>query len=198
MSRSRDQRWRDAARFVRHLEALADPENPRGRAALAALRRGLGKEPGSIAEIHQYVLPALPAGLSTREEDRYYLIAGLYASYPGANWRSDDPTSRTDLGASFARARGEDGGESVERRFVALLNCHEEDLPYHLRHAVSFLGARQVPIDWARLLVDIESWGHEERFVQRAWARSFWAPGTAAPSGEGAQPAAQVVDVAAS
>jgi CRISPR system Cascade subunit CasB len=64
--------------------------------------------------------------------------------------------------------------EAVERRFVALLNAHPEDLDKHLRHAVSLLKAHEIPVDWLRLLGDLRGWGNPERYVQRNWARAFW------------------------
>jgi CRISPR system Cascade subunit CasB len=82
---------------------------------------------------------------------------------------------RTNFGASFKQL-GSDDSSSVERRFVALLNSHRDDLPNRLRHAVSLLRAPGVPVDWAQLLRDIQSWDHPDRFVQVQWARSFWAP----------------------
>src|SRR6266511_1251547 len=190
--------------FVQYLQGFVDRED---RAPLAALRRGLGKAPGEAAEMHRYVLPFLPRKSPWSEEQAYYLVAALFAWHQGS-WLADegeDTPAATNFGASFAqlsRARrmegegnddqsGVEGGpgktdESVERRFVALLNCHHDDLPDHLRHGVGLLKAHAVPVDWAQLLRDLQEWGWESRSVQRAWARDFWrrperdAPGDAA------------------
>jgi CRISPR system Cascade subunit CasB len=62
----------------------------------------------------------------------------------------------------------------VERRFVALLNCHQDDLDHHLRQAVSLLKSKDAPVDWAELLKDIQRWDNDDRLVQRRWARAFW------------------------
>ncbi len=167
-------------RFVRSLEQLRDEEN---RAALAALRRGLGKSPAETAEMHRYVLPWISPDAPPWEEEPYYLIASLFAWHQ-ISWPEGDSTEPTNLGASFARLAREVEGESVERRFVAMLNCHREDLPAHLRHAVGLLKGREVPIDWAQLLSDVRHWGRESRSVQLEWARAFWG---AAPEGEAAQ-----------
>lgn len=154
------------------------------RAALAALRRSVGREPGEVVEACRYVDPLLPPWTTGKAEEAFYLVAGLFG------WH---PTNRTgkDLGGSFAelaaaqRAAGlEPAG--VERRFVALLDADREDLPQHLRHAVSLLRTNGIPLDFARLLRDVLSWDHPDRFVRRRWARSFWSrdPGT----GEAAVP----------
>jgi CRISPR system Cascade subunit CasB len=177
--------------FVEHLESLVAAED---RAALAALRRGLGKDPGTVAEMHRYVVPWLPAGCSRFQEDAYYLVAALFAWHQGS-WRREEgpPAAATNLGASFARLAESVESDSVERRFVAMLNCHRDDLPTHLRHAVGLLKSHEIPIDWGQLLGDIQNWGLESRGVQRSWARSFWGGRTgekreSSPGVEGAGP----------
>jgi CRISPR system Cascade subunit CasB len=63
----------------------------------------------------------------------------------------------------------------VERRMSGLLACSFDDLPEHLRHGASLLKAKQIGIDWARLIADLRWWNTEDRRVQREWARAFWA-----------------------
>lgn len=161
-------------RFVEYLCKLGDRESP-DRAALAALRRAAGSYPGTSAAAHPYVAPWIPMEMSDREADAFYLIAALFATHP-MNWETNlDQPGRTNFGASFHQLRNEES-ESVERRFVALLNSHRDDLPNHLRHAVSLLRTNEVRVDFAQLLQDMRYWDHPDRFVQRDWARSFWAP----------------------
>ncbi|MFO7959069.1 MAG: type I-E CRISPR-associated protein Cse2/CasB [Candidatus Brocadiia bacterium] len=152
--------------FLDSLESLRKRED---RGALAALRRGLGKPPGTVAEMHPIVVPRLPAGLSHREEDLYYLVSSLFAYHQQAG-------DIGNLGETFRRVRSATDSDSVEKRFVALLNCHVDDLPDHLRHAVSLAESKEVPVNYRRLLKDLGYWDHPDRFVQRQWARSFWAP----------------------
>ena len=76
------------------------------------------------------------------------------------------------MGTAFAMVK--ERSESLEKRFIALLNCHRDDLPNHLRQAVSLLKSKDVPINWHRLLRDILSWDHETRFVQQQWAGELW------------------------
>lgn len=151
-------------RFIGHLEKLRDDGD---RGALARLRRGLGKEPGSATEMHSLVLPWLPPGIPRWHEDACYLVASLFASHSQSGGSGS-------LGEAFARLAAAISSESIEKRFVALLNCHEDDLAAHLRHAVSFLRSKDIPVDWRQLLHDVQRWGHPDRFVQRQWARDFW------------------------
>jgi len=135
------------------------------RGALADLRSGLGKEPGQMARVHKHVVPHLP---EKNDNDRwYYLIATLFGAYPQhRNGRS--------LGTAFRPLKKK--SDSMEARFVALLNAHPDDLDDHLRHAVSLLKNNDPPqpLDWFRLLQDLLQWGKTDGRVQLRWAREFY------------------------
>lgn len=153
--------------FISYLETLRED-----RAALAALRRGLGQPPGTAVEQFPYVVPWLPSQSSRSLEESYFLVASLFAYHPA-------PGGTGDMGSHMAQAcqAGEDA-TATERRFTALLAAHPDDLPFYLRQAVSFLRSREVPINWHQLIYDVRGWGHPDRYVQRRWARSFWAAAT--------------------
>src|SRR5713226_3326700 len=86
-----------ADRFIKSLEKLIQGED---RAALASLRRGLGKPPGEAVEVYRYIFP-FTQDLHLRQEDAYYTVATLFGSYPTENWRRDEENKRTNLGASL-------------------------------------------------------------------------------------------------
>lgn len=182
-------------RLVEELKRLAKRReaDPGARATLAILRRAVGQRPGESADAARFVWAFLPRDAPQwqvdEDEAAFHLIAGLFALHPHPWLEADTAAGARNLGASFAclRAAVEQrrGGESVERRFVALLNSHEDDLPKHLRQAVSLLRSDEIPVDWLRLLRDIRRWDREDRWVQRRWAQAFWgaaAPTTVAPS----------------
>jgi CRISPR system Cascade subunit CasB len=149
--------------FVEHLEDLRND-----RAALAALRRGLGQAPGTVADMYRYVVPWLPDDAPPWREDAYYLVAALFAYHP-------DTGGTGNVGRHFAHTRDPQGDDTaIERRFTALLAAHPDDLGFYLRQAISFLKSKEVPVNWHQLLPDLLSWGHPKRYVQKAWARAFW------------------------
>ena len=149
--------------FVTYLESKRND-----RAALAALRRGLGHPRGTVADMYRYVVPWLPHESPPWQEDAYYRIAALFAYHPQEGGRGN-------MGNHFARTRDPQGDNTaIERRFTALLGAHPDDLGDYLRQAVSFLKSEEVPINWHQLLSDVMGWGHPERYVQRRWARGFW------------------------
>jgi CRISPR system Cascade subunit CasB len=150
--------------YITYLESLKED-----RAALAALRRGLGKPEGSAPEMYPYVVPWLPKEENRWRETYYYLIASLFAMHP-------DCAHDGNMGDHFALARSKSNSssEAVERRFTALLSSHPEDLGFYLRQAISFLRSNEVPVQWHQLMHDIERWSHPQRYVQRQWANAFW------------------------
>lgn len=153
--------------FITYLESLRED-----RAALAALRRGLGQPPGTVADMYRYVVPWLADDAPPWRETAYYLIAALFAYHPKEGGTDN-------MGRHFARARDPQGDDTaIERRLTALLAAHPEDLGFYLRQAVSFLKSKEVPINWHQLLSDLLGWGHPERYVQQQWARAFWGRST--------------------
>lgn len=158
--------------FIDYLESLAQREN---RGALAALRRGLGQPPGTVAAMYPYVVPWLPADARPWQEDVYYLVASLFSLHPA-------PGGSGNLGDSYRRAAakepatpaGEERISPTERRFTVLLAAHPDDLPDRLRQAIGFLASKDVPVDWRQLFQDLPYWGDPSRRVQRDWARAFW------------------------
>lgn len=149
--------------FVSYLEALRDRKD---RAALAKLRRGLGKKVPP-ATMYPYVVPFLP--VDGRDHQSYFLVGALFALHPEAG-----PRGAT-FGAAFRRVWTEsDRSDSVAKRFTGLLAADADDVGGHLRHAVSLAKSRGVPVDYHRLHRDLHYWDHPKRFVQLDWARDFW------------------------
>jgi CRISPR system Cascade subunit CasB len=155
--------------FIARLQALADGED---RGALASLRRGLGQPPATVAPMYRYVEPFLAEKRSRTLEAAHYLIASLFALHP-------QPGGAGNLGSHMAKTRSdktrsEAGDDALERRFTALLSAHVEDLPDYLRHAISFLKSKEVPVNWNQLFRDLQDWDKDDRRVQKRWAAAFW------------------------
>lgn len=155
--------------FIGSLLRLAE-ESKKDRGALADLRSGLGKEPGKMARVHKYVVPYLP---KISDNDRwYYVTATLFGLFPKHR-------KGYSLGAAFhplAFPPKEPKKDSMEARFVALLNAHPDDLDGHLRHVIRLLESAKPaqPFDWFRFFQDLLQWDHPDGHVQLRWARDFY------------------------
>lgn len=173
------------AAFVAHLRKLKDRDD---RGALAALRRSLQDPNGMAAVAFPYVVPFLPPKEDLYRDRAFFLVGALFALHPETGGNG------TSLGHAFRKINDDQQGpaardrdnESLRRRFVALLDADAEDLPEHLRNAVSLARARQVALDWERLLRDVLAWRSESRHIQRRLAREFWTERQSplAPEGE--------------
>lgn len=158
--------------LVLHLQKLSaeDSNRPPDRAALAALRTSLMKD--DPLDALRVILPGLHIAKTTseperrRREDAAVLLAQLYALHP--------VTASVSLGAALRRVARERDSDSVELRFRALLAASSEELPSHLRHAVTLIGASGGGIDWADLHRAIQRWSLPDNHAKRAWARDYW------------------------
>jgi CRISPR type I-E-associated protein CasB/Cse2 len=140
--------------------------------------------------MYEYVEPYLPLRTradrdrltlrETHEHEAAYLVASLFAlanSGRDVILREEGNFGRSMLLLKHAVVRPEsvdDGRNPVDRRFIALLNAPWEDLPVHLRSVVSQLRAKDIGVNWHRLLEDLLFWTLPDRDVQRRWARRFW------------------------
>jgi CRISPR type I-E-associated protein CasB/Cse2 len=156
---------RHEERFIDYLVQLHTQGD---RAALASLRRVLGKRLGDVPRADRVLLPWLSVSASERRARALYLIGGLFATYPE---QSAVPLS---FAASFQRLCAAQQRPSLELRFHALLKAHEDEVPEHLRRLTQLLKANGIPIDWPQLFRDVLGWNDDERRVQRRWARDFW------------------------
>ncbi|MCI0412695.1 type I-E CRISPR-associated protein Cse2/CasB [bacterium] len=157
-------------KFVRMLEGLNEKQD---RAALAALRRGLGKAPGEAMEAYRYIAPFVSEKTTRQYEAALHTVGTLFGLYPSRS-RAGDGWFDMNMGASLRDLKGKLTAESVDRRFVSLLNSHRDDLDDHLRSIVSLLKSKDITVNWLQLLRDIMRWEDDRRIVQRNWAKAFW------------------------
>lgn len=154
--------------LVAYLEAIALKKDGPDRATLAHLRR-------SLSESHDRTLAKL-GGLFVRvpEHDvpHAILLAGLYALTKGDCPQTDD----VNFGRAFAKvAVAKDDSGSTEKRFIDLLDTDATELPHKLRYAMSLVANAYIGLDWCQLGRDLCAWSHADRYVQKHWARAYWA-----------------------
>ena len=169
----------DAPQVAPLIEGLDRLVGKDDRAALARLRRALGKSPGEATEAHRYVARFLPTQPNEWRERCLYLVAALYATHPPER-RGEGVAAPPDenLGRSCARLVEQDANrrDSVERRFVALLAADEDDLAQPLRQMIQLIAAAKqpIPVNYSRLLTDLSYWRANDHRVRRRWAQAFW------------------------
>ncbi|OIP29858.1 MAG: type I-E CRISPR-associated protein Cse2/CasB [Deltaproteobacteria bacterium CG2_30_63_29] len=153
--------------FFKQLERIHREDD---RAARATMRKAFQQKGFEDPGIYPYVFPYLGATRSKEDEDAYLMVAALFAMHPSV------PTAGVSLGKAMRRVAGARESESIEGRFVALLRARFEDLPYHLRNAVSLIRATDdsVQLNYEALLKHLRHWSNPSGWVQLEWARDFW------------------------
>lgn len=162
--------------LVQRLVQLAEQQD---RAALAALRTGLGKPPGAAPRMLPIVAPFLGSD-SGPSVTGSFLTATLFAMHPkmgevGSLGASLRMATKTDQNPA-----GKHGEAGVESRLVAALDADREDLTHHLAGLVSLCENASVPIDWHRFYRDVcgllsANEDYRNR-IRTRWARDFWQP----------------------
>lgn len=138
------------------------------RAMLAALRRGLGQAPGTVADMFPIVIPFISDKAYADEEWSAYQVAALFALHPLNS-------SEGNMGNHLKKLESpSDESSPTERRFTQMLRLRRESLDARLRQHIQLLKANQIPVNWHQLHYDLRYWSHPDRFVQRQWAEAFW------------------------
>lgn len=182
-----DDRAALAEEFVRRkIFWLADsPNSSATKAALAKLRRGIGKEPGSMPEIWDVTLEGLPEKLTggqdspTRGEWAVHTALTLYALHqqgkdPGKQCMSRDGQS---LGAAVRRLiRSDEDRQRVKRRFdAAATSASLQEFSHHLRGLIQLLKAEDISLDYPALAKDLYwfQFSDARSNVRLRWGRDF-------------------------
>lgn len=159
-------------------EPRADQKDSRNlRGVLADLRRGARTAPMVPPRVFKHVADYFPQDESRHsyrhKVDAMLITACLFATHP-----SPSENKGENMGDTLRLVRGKKDSDSIEKRFLAMLAAGPDELPNHLRHAVSLAKAADVKINWGQLLCDLEnllgtSDYHRRRTVEH-WARRFW------------------------
>jgi CRISPR system Cascade subunit CasB len=153
------------------------------RASLARLRRGLGKEAGSVPEIWEITVGAVPESLSwdgdgpSWAEQAAHAVLCLYAlhqqSLPVPAHVPGEPFGRAVARLARSERRS---SEAVTRRFMAVATAESiDEVLTHIRGLVTQLRGIRQGVDYARLADDVLGLLTPGRAVavRLAWARDF-------------------------
>jgi CRISPR type I-E-associated protein CasB/Cse2 len=183
--------------LVQFLDNQGKPNlSKNGRANLAELRRSAADPLSDTRSI--WILGSLLPERDGWEFDAYRLVATLYAinaqrfTTPNGGHKlpkfSDDDKQpkykRRSFGESVRRLRIQLGAgeDSLDKRFVALLDSDTDNLAIPLRGFIQRIASAQkdIPVDYRRLLEDLLNWNGDRQTgslaARRQWARDYWQP----------------------
>lgn len=162
-----------------------------GKAALANLRRGIGREPGELPQLFGILLSDMPEdfwskdGTATKEEWVCYTAFTLYALHQqGCDAKSQH--MHTDEGVSLGKAMYKlaasyDGDPNAEKRVVQKMrmlatSVDVKELSHHLRGIVQLLKANGISLNYKRLAGDLYEMQFPDgkRKVCLKWGQDFY------------------------
>ncbi|MFI2105686.1 type I-E CRISPR-associated protein Cse2/CasB [Isoptericola sp. NPDC019693] len=186
--RRNNRRLGDTGRCVARRVMLLQEGRQRSRtvAALAHLRKGVGKEPGSDPALWWLTVDGVPGeprgDEPTRQERAVHVALTLYAVHQQSR---PEGMHRPGAGlghavAALERAQGGADGERtspVRRRFDAVVTATGvTEAAHHLRGLVTQLRGAGIGLDYGQLaddLVDIQASSRRDD-VRRRWARQLY------------------------
>ena len=141
-----------------------------GKAMLANLRRGIGREPGELPQLFGILLLDMPEefwsknGTATKEEWVCYTALTLYALHQ-QGYDAKSQHMHTDEGVSLGKARyrlaaSYDGDPNAEQRVVQKMrmlatSVDVKELSHHLRGIVQLFKANGISLNYKRLAGDL-------------------------------------------
>jgi CRISPR system Cascade subunit CasB len=164
------------------------------RAALANLRRGIGKAPGSVPAIWEWTLSDLPervlsqSGEPTYGEWAIHTAMTLYAFHQqGKDIKTANMNvSKSLLGQAIrklalVRSIGlgeQEEDQGVVRRFQAIVTSSNiSELSSHLKGIVQLLKAADIPLDYPKLALDLYEFQYPQNRnkVRLRWGQEYYA-----------------------
>ncbi|GGY04166.1 hypothetical protein GCM10010358_67160 [Streptomyces minutiscleroticus] len=171
--------------------ATFDSGSPDAAAELAALRSGIGREPGTVAAMWPFYRTRMASewrdkGSLTRDLAAEHIVLTLFARHQQTHARrmhvaGDSPGTAAGRLARKAAAdsEGKAATAALERRFGTLLTSADADeLAMHLRSFVPLLNRAGIGLDYDLLRTALRTWDDPRRpdaaadFRQR-WDRDF-------------------------
>ncbi len=162
---------------------------PAPGAHLAALRRGIGREPGDVPAMWPFYTTLRADGSVSDHLHAEHLALTLFAVHQQSQAA---PVHRVGVGVGTAiralRLDGKFSAEAVDRRFGAAATATTlGEVAHHLRGLITQLrGIKPQPgLDYTRLVADLVRWQHPDRqaWVRRKWGSQYfvWTPGPSDP-----------------
>ena len=162
------------------------------RAALARLRRGIGKEPGELPELFEYFLEGMTEELYGRGDEASYPERAIYTALTlfalhqqgkeqpmNMGWNVGSKDKGNSLGAAVGLLvnRDKDREPAFKRRFDAVITADVfTELAHHARGMIQLLKAEDITLDYPCLADDLFWYQFDElrNRVRLRWGEDYY------------------------
>lgn len=157
-------------------------------AVLAALRRGIGREAGTVPEMWPYYRELNDRGEATPRLHAEHHVLALFAVHQQSKPKSVHLRS-VGVGTAMAvlRNSGRFSERAVERRFAAFATATSlTEAATHLRGLITQLREIEQRLDYTQLMEDLVRWQYPASAgaVRRRWGMQFFIKATAETDGQ--------------
>ena len=172
-------------RIIRQLSY--ELESPSSKAALAKIRKTLGKPLSDATDIWPILFEHLPEEFvnsyqqPSYEELAIYTAIQFYALHQQGTSTSvmlNEPDTYQNIGSALSQLRKGDDTTAIDRRFnVMITSSTFEELIYHLRHMMMLLKTKSpaTKVDYAKLAEDLYWFlKNVQENLRLNWARSYY------------------------
>lgn len=180
--------YKETAQYVREkIGVIANSSPARSSAALAELRRGLGKTPGILPGLWEWTLEGLPdelrsrTGHPTNAEWAIHISMTLYAFHQQGRSLVVENMNRgkMSLGSAVSLLAGnqQEDRDRYQKKLEILTKTDSiEMMAALLRQIVSQLRSSSIPLDYPALAGDILAFQYEEsrQSVLLKWGQDFY------------------------
>lgn len=149
-------------------------------ADLAALRRGLGREPGSVPGMWPFYTTLSRDGVLTDRLRAEHVALCLFALHQqGQTVAVHRPGVGLGRAMAALRTSGRFAEAAIDRRFTqAATSLDVDEVGYHLRSLVTLLRTLKPaqPVDYTRMYDDLRAWQDPARRgrVRRRWGSDYY------------------------
>jgi len=159
---------------------------PRQRAALAKLRRGVGCEPGELPEVWDITLADLPEellgsdGEVSQAEQAIHTSLTLFALHQQGKAYSVS-LKKVSFGSAVRKLVQPDKGneQTIKRRFDAALTSKDfQEFARHARSLILIAKANDICLDYPKFAKDLYKYQNPDlrTKIMLEWGQYFWAP----------------------
>lgn len=169
----------------------AEAASASGKAALANLRRGVGREPGEMPQLFGTILYEMPEGFlsgngtTTKEEWVCYIALTLYALHQQGHDQGNremHTAEKVGIGRAMYRLvltyeNDSNAEQRILQRLKTLITAVDmKELSYHLRGIVQLLKSKDIPLNYEILAEDLYELQFPEgkNRVSLRWGQDFY------------------------
>ncbi len=169
------------------LLSIAGRAESEARAALANLRRGVGRRPGELPQLYGELLQDMPQEMySSGSKPSYaewavYMALTLYAMHQQGKDVKTDNMNRENV--SLGNAASElvtdmDDTERIWKRlYVVASSVDVQEMSYHIRSLIKLLRDKDIPLDYPQLAKDLYLYQLSDESAEQIrlkWGQDFY------------------------